>query len=109
MRLEAIDPSLALTLTPSERPANVDAGFRALAHTLGPMAIGVLLAGEGTDGALGLAEIRRQGGLAAVQSLQEWGAGIVPDAALTTTPVDIVLPLAELAQQVRGYGILVPF
>lgn len=103
-RLEAIDASLTLTLTPSERTGNVDAGLRAVAQALGPWAIGVLLGGDGTNGTLGLAEIRRLGGLAAVQSLQDWTGATVPAAALTTTPVDSVLPLAELAQHVRHYG-----
>ena len=89
---------------PSARDANVDGGLRAVAQALGPRAIGVLLAGGGSNGALGLAEIRRLGGLAAVQSPQDWGAGAIPDAALTTTPVDTVLPLVELAQHVRHYG-----
>ncbi|MFN8468062.1 MAG: CheR family methyltransferase [Caldilineaceae bacterium] len=100
----AIDASLTLTLAPSEQSATLDTCFRAVAQALRARAIGVLLAGDGTSGALGLAEIRRMGGLALVLSLGDWETASVPAAALTTTPADAVQPLEQLAPLLRRYA-----
>jgi len=53
---------LELPPEPSERRTVVDRLFRSLARTLGARAVGVVLPGTGSDGALGARAIAREGG-----------------------------------------------
>lgn len=53
---------LELPPEPSERRTVVDRLFRSLARSLGTRAVGVVLPGTGTDGALGARAIAREGG-----------------------------------------------
>src|SRR5580693_7652047 len=51
----------------SSRRHTIDAFFRSLARTAGPMAIGVVLSGSGSDGTLGLKAIKEEGGITFAQ------------------------------------------
>ena len=103
--LQAIAPSLHLHLVARRDPAPIDACFRAVAQALGAHAIGVLLAGEGADGALGLTHIREGGGLAVVQDSTGMRTNAPLVDVLAVAPVDLLLPLAELPPRlIRVYA-----
>jgi two-component system chemotaxis response regulator CheB len=92
------DGHLVLTRGPREnwsRPA-VDPLFRSVAHDFGADAIGIVLSGRLNDGTAGLYEIKRQGGIAIVQTPLEAGAADMPASALDNVPVDYCLPVAEM-------------
>lgn len=92
------DGKLELTRGPREnwaRPA-VDPLFRTAAHYYGPDAIGLVLSGRLNDGTSGLYEIKRQGGIAIVQTPAEAEAPEMPQSALNNVAVDYCLPVAEM-------------
>jgi hypothetical protein len=72
---------LELPPEPSERRTLVDRLFRSLARSLGARAVGVVLPGTGTDGALGARAIAREGGavFAAREALTADGSPEIPD------------------------------
>ena len=86
-------------------PAPLDTCSTLLAPVLGPFALGVVLGGEGTDGALGLTHIREAGGLAAVQEPHTTLADARPLHALAAGPVDLTLPAAALPGRLAAYGL----
>ena len=63
------------------RPS-IDVLFDSVARVCGPRAVGVLLSGGGSDGAAGLAAIRRAGGATIVQDPAEATTPLMPRAAL---------------------------
>jgi two-component system, chemotaxis family, protein-glutamate methylesterase/glutaminase len=74
--------------------------FRSLAASFGPAAVAVVLSGSGEDGAEGVLEVKRRGGIVIVQdeaSSQFFG---MPGAAIRTGVADRVLPLGEIADAV---------
>lgn len=96
------------------RPA-IDPLFRSAAASYGPRVIGVVLSGLLSDGAAGLAAIKRCGGLALVQDPAEATAGEMPRRAMEATLVDLAVPsaklgdvLSELARQEAGPAMPVP-
>jgi two-component system chemotaxis response regulator CheB len=80
------------------RPS-IDVLFESAAHAYGPRAIGVVLTGSNGDGAAGLAEIRRRGGVALVQDPDDAERPEMPRAAIAAVPGAHVLPLAEIARR----------
>jgi two-component system CheB/CheR fusion protein len=62
-------------------------------------AIAVVLSGSGSDGSLGLADIKGEGGVAIAQAPSEAEYDAMPVAAMATDRVDFVLPVAEIAQK----------
>jgi two-component system, chemotaxis family, CheB/CheR fusion protein len=96
--LEAVDTHLKIA-APGERPrdrAPVDHLFATLAAAYGPGAIGVVLAGAGTDGAAGLARIKEAGGVAIAQDPAEAAADGVPASGAAAGVADLVLPLDDI-------------
>jgi two-component system chemotaxis response regulator CheB len=77
------------------RPA-IDPLFRSAARTYGSRVVGVILTGALDDGAGGLAEIKKMGGVAIVQDPNEAEHSSMPRAALASTDVDHVLPVASI-------------
>src|SRR5262249_51631154 len=77
------------------RPA-VDPLFRTAALYYGTDAIGVILSGRLNDGTSGLYEIKRQGGVAIVQTPSEAEAEDMPRSALDNVAIDYCLPVAEM-------------
>ncbi len=77
------------------RPS-IDAFFRSASQAYGSRLIGVVLTGHLDDGALGLAEIKKRGGLAVVQDPDDAFAPSMPLSAIENAEVDFTLPAAEI-------------
>ena len=80
--------------TPMRENRPIDIFFTSLAADRGCSAVGVVLSGTGSDGALGLKSIKQAGGV----SLAQGGDGSrpqydgMPSAAIATGAVDLILP-----------------
>lgn len=115
--LLAIDGVVRLGRGPREnlsRPA-IDPLFRSVAVDAGPAAIGLVLTGMLDDGAAGLADIKRCGGITIVQSPTEAEAREMPLEALGASDVDHIarldgIPslLVELVRRPIGDPVTVP-
>ncbi|AUX74784.1 chemotaxis protein CheB [Sinorhizobium fredii] len=79
------------------RPA-VDPLFRSVGMTYGTRAVGVVLTGMLNDGAAGLADLKRCGGVTVVQNPQDAAAPDMPLGALKASDVDYRASLADLPQ-----------
>lgn len=103
--LSAIDTHLRLTeLEESRRQrAPIDHFFRTLAGTHGSKAIGVVLSGTGSDGSVGLKQIKEDGGLTVVQDPTEAEYDSMPQNAIVTGLIDLVLPVAEMPAKIRSF------
>jgi two-component system chemotaxis response regulator CheB len=77
------------------RPA-IDVLFESAADAFGPALAAVLLSGGSEDGARGLAQIQRNGGLTVVQAPSTAAVQTMPNAAIRLSPVSHVLPLAQI-------------
>lgn len=75
---------------------SIDHFFRSMAEVRGERAIGVLLSGTGSDGTLGMREIKAAGGVAIVQAPQTAEYDGMPRSAIASGEVDFVLPVAEM-------------
>lgn len=90
--------SIHLSHGPKEnwtRPA-INPLFRSAAAAYGAGVIGVILTGTLDDGVAGLAEIKRQGGVAVVQDPQSALFSSMPVNALRSVDVDHVVPLSDI-------------
>ena len=70
----------------------VDSFFRSLAEDQGERAIAIILSGTGTNGSLGLRFIKAQGGIALAQDPDSAAFPGMPQSAIGTGIVDLVLP-----------------
>nr|WP_315591879.1 chemotaxis protein CheB [uncultured Cupriavidus sp.] len=85
---------------PSQLPAfAIDHFFRTLADAHEKHAIGIVLSGAGSDGAAGLSRIKEAGGLTLAQAPDDAEYVEMPQHAVATGQVDIVLPAAEMPQR----------
>lgn len=94
--------TVRLTQGPKEnrfRPA-IDPLFRTAAREHGSRVIGVILSGGQSDGAAGLAEIKKAGGVALVQDPAHSLVPALPEAAIARTRVDHVLTARDMADVV---------
>lgn len=96
--LNTIDTHLRLSKLEEQRQqrAPIDHFFRTLAKTHDGEAIGVILTGTGSDGTLGLRDIKERGGLTVVQDPNEAEYDGMPQSAISTGMIDLVLPLAQI-------------
>jgi two-component system, chemotaxis family, CheB/CheR fusion protein len=78
----------------------IDLLFASLARDQGERAIGVVLSGMGSDGTLGLQEIRSQGGLSVVQQPESAQFDSMPKSAIAAGCADIVGLPAELPRRI---------
>ncbi len=103
--LDTIDTHLRLTQLEERRQerAPIDHFFRTLAKTHADKAIGVILTGSGSDGTLGLREIKERGGLAIAQDPIEAEYDSMPQSAVATGLVDLVLPLAQIPRAILDF------
>lgn len=75
--------------------------FASLAEAYGPRAMGIVLTGMGDDGADGLVQLHRRGGLTIAQDEQSSVVYGMPQQALNRQAVDKVLGLEEIAETLR--------
>jgi two-component system, chemotaxis family, protein-glutamate methylesterase/glutaminase len=80
------------------RPA-VDPLFRSAAVAYGPRVIGVILSGYLDDGTAGLSAIKRMGGIAIAQSLDDAIEPSMPRSATRYVKVDHILPAREIGPE----------
>jgi two-component system, chemotaxis family, CheB/CheR fusion protein len=104
--LNSIDTHLRLTdlEEPRRIRAPIDNFFRTLAQTHDGHAIGVILTGTGSDGALGIKQIKEMGGLTVVQDPEEAEFEGMPCNAIATGVVNLVLPLAAIPAHILRYA-----
>lgn len=91
--------SFALSTDPPvgfARPS-IDVLFESAADEFQERAIGVILTGANRDGARGLAAIKALGGLTIVEDPRSAACGEMPEAAISLTTPDWILPLPEIA------------
>jgi two-component system, chemotaxis family, CheB/CheR fusion protein len=76
----------------------IDSFFDSLGAALGDRAVGIVLSGTGSDGALGLKALKECGGLTIVQGSNGTAPqyGEMPAGAIATGAVDIVSPVEEI-------------
>jgi two-component system, chemotaxis family, CheB/CheR fusion protein len=74
----------------------IDQFFRSMAHQHGD-GFAIILSGAGADGALGVKDIKENGGLVLVQDPAEAEYASMPRAAIASGVADLVLPVREIA------------
>ena len=85
-------------------PMPVDDLFDSLAADLGVDAIGVILSGNGSDGALGLQAIQGEGGITFAQDPASARHSSMPRAAIGLGCVDSVLSPSDIAREIGRVG-----
>lgn len=96
--LSAVDTHLRLSALEEKRRerAPIDYFFRTMAATHDGHSIGVVLTGTGSDGTLGLREIKAKGGVILVQDPNEAEYDGMPQSAISTGLVDRIYPSRRL-------------
>ena len=92
------DGVLSVTARPDRRQPHypVDHFLRSLATVQGPYAVGVILSGTGSDGTLGIGEIKAAGGVTFAQDEPSAQYPDMPRHAVASGAVDLVLPPREI-------------
>jgi len=80
----------------------IDTFLRSLAEDRGSSAVAVILSGTGTDGTLGLRALQASGGIVFVQDPDDAKYDGMPKSAIQTGLVDYVLPVQEIARQLKA-------
>lgn len=80
------------------RPS-IDVLFESAADAYGAGVLAVLLTGSSSDGARGLLRVKEAGGVAIVQEPRTAASPEMPAAAIAMAPVDAVLPLDSIADE----------
>ena len=103
--LNAIDTHLRLSKLEEKRKerAPIDHFFRTLANTHDGHAVAVVLTGTGSDGTLGIKDVKANGGVVIVQDPSEAEYDGMPQSAIATGMVDLVLPVAEIAARILRF------
>jgi two-component system, chemotaxis family, CheB/CheR fusion protein len=84
---------------PPGRHIAIDLFFRTLAEVHRERAIGIILSGAGSDGAVGIARIKEKGGITIVQAPDDAEYDSMPRSAMERRTVDLVLPVVEMPQK----------
>lgn len=82
----------------------IDYFFHSMALSHRHLALGVLLSGMGHDGCAGMAALREQGGTTMAQQPDDAQFPPLPQAAVDTGQVDVVLPAGGMAQRLLVWG-----
>lgn len=108
--LEAIDTHLRLSKLEERRQerAPIDHFFRTLASTHDGNAVAVVLTGTGSDGTLGIKDIKANGGVVIVQDPLEAEYDGMPQSAIATGLVDFILPVADIPQAIIRFDRIRP-
>jgi two-component system CheB/CheR fusion protein len=98
----SVDDRVALRLSrPQERHGMrlpFDFLLNSLARECGARTVCVVLSGTGADGSLGLEAVKEKGGLVIAQEASEAEYDGMPQSAVATGDVDLVLPAAKIAE-----------
>ncbi len=98
-RLKVVHPA-----PPRDRRRPIDTFFQSLAEDQGENAIGIVLAGTGSDGSLGLATIKEAGGLTLAQAeFDHHAMAGMPLSATATGQVDEVLAVEAMPARLMAY------
>jgi two-component system, chemotaxis family, CheB/CheR fusion protein len=81
----------------------IDSFFRSMAEDQGPLAIGIILSGTGTDGTLGIRAIHGAGGMVMVQTPDSAKYPGMPASAVQTGLVDYILSTEKMPLQLMAY------
>ena len=113
-KVYVIPPGATVTVTDSsfsvrertswDHVSQINDFFRSLAAVYGPKAIGVVLSGMGTDGSVGVREIKANLGLTMAQSPDSAEFPAMPISAVDSGMVDVVAEPAELGERVAEYS-----
>ena len=90
---------LSAIAQPKGRHASIDLFFRSLALAHRERAIAIVLSGSGSDGAVGIARVKEQGGVTLAQQPADAEFDAMPRAALATGMVDWSLPVVDMPQK----------
>lgn len=85
-------------------PTIVDHLFRSLADDQRDHSVAVVFSGTGSDGTLGVTRVREGGGLTMAQDPETARFTDMPENAIETGDVDVVLPPRELASYLASYA-----
>jgi len=92
-----------MDISKREVSLHIDYFLRSLAGDQEENAAGIILSGTGTDGTLGLKEIKQQEGLVLVQSVESAEYRGMPESAIATGIADKVLPPGEMPGFLSDY------
>ena len=103
--LSLVDGVLHLTRHDTQRRPRltVDHFFGSLAAAQRERAIAIVMSGTGSDGTLGIREIKGEGGLVIAQAPDTTEYDGMPRSAITTGMVDLVLPPGDMPAQLMAY------
>jgi two-component system, chemotaxis family, CheB/CheR fusion protein len=99
-RLQVLD----LGEEPSGMRLPIDYFFRSLAEDQREHAVGIILSGTASDGAVGLTAIKAMLGMTMVQEPESAKYPGMPRSAIATGMVDYVLPVSQLPQRLIAYA-----
>ena len=81
----------------------IDRFFKSLASEFKEKSVGVILSGSGSDGTLGIKEIKAAGGIVFVQDVSQAQYSSMPQSAIETGMVDFILPVEKIGSSIVQY------
>ena len=105
-KLVTIDKNrLKLSEIPEDKIGNlpIDVFLKSLRKSHAEKAVAVILSGSGTDGTLGIKEIKEKGGLIVVQDPSTADYDGMPNSAINTGIVDFALPVEQMPKVILDY------
>lgn len=81
----------------------IDNFFRSLARDCGKYAIAIVLSGAGSDGSLGIRDIKEYGGMIMVQEPKTAAFNSMPLSSISTGLSDYVLPPGKMSKAMTGF------
>ena len=99
MRMSGDHLMLSARPTDKSRLTPIDTFFSSVAQASGSRAIGVVLSGTGSDGALGIRDIKSAGGITIAQTPETAKYDGMPRAAISTGQVDLVLDPTAIGKE----------
>lgn len=89
---------------PSSGPrAPINHFFRSLAEQWGEMAVGIILSGMGSDGAVGIQAIKNELGMVMVQTPESAKYDGMPQSVVNTALADYILPPGDMPERLSEY------
>src|SRR6266508_4576330 len=88
---------------PHGKRSPIDYFFRSMAASGHSEPIAIILSGGGTDGSVGIKDIKELGGVIMVQHPNDAEYDSMPRAAINTGLADVVLPVDQLAEKLSDY------